>query len=228
MTDAYRIRSPETWAQARDAYLAGEAAENVCRRFDLGLTAFRTRAREQGWRRSDLEDPEPEPIETGPLDSGLLDTGPVWDPDDPEDDFADPRALRRVAADKMALAVRRGRVDEALRWARLEDLIARRERLEAREARDRAREDERALHADSARAHDSLRRITANARAIGTQARAVMETDRVSALLDRMADPHDPHDPHPVFEAAATPDADPPPDNRAARRRALKRARRRG
>jgi len=86
MTDAYGIRSPETWAEARDAYLAGEAADSVCRRFDLGLTAFRTRAREQGWRRSDLDDPDPEPEA---LDAPL-DTGPVWDPDDPEDDFTDP------------------------------------------------------------------------------------------------------------------------------------------
>ena len=228
MTDAYRIRSPETWTQARDAYLARESADSVCRRFDLGLTAFRTRAREQGWRRSDQDDPEPEPLDTGPLDSGPLDSGPVWDPDDPDDDFADPVALRRVAADKVALAVRRGRVDEALRWARFDDLITRRERLEAREARERAREEECALQADSARAHEALRRITANARAIGTQARAIVETDRVSEVLDRMTNPHDPHDPHPVFDGTLTPDPDPPPDNRAARRRALKRARRSG
>ncbi|WP_395650537.1 hypothetical protein [Brevundimonas sp.] len=223
MTDGYRIRSPETWALARDAYLAGAAAEAVCRRFDLGLTAFRTRAREQGWRRSDLDDPEPEPLDTARPDH----TSPVWDPDDPEDDFADPDALRRVAADKMALAVRRGRVDEALRWARLDDLIARRARMEAREARERAREEERALHDESAQAQSSLRRITDNACAIGTQARAILETDRVSDLLSRMAEAHDPHDPHPAFHGAPTGHEDAPPEgSRAARRRAERLSRR--
>jgi len=45
MTETYRIRSIETWAQARDDYLSGMSAETVCRRHDLGLSAFRRRAR---------------------------------------------------------------------------------------------------------------------------------------------------------------------------------------
>ncbi len=53
MTEIYRIRSADVWVQARDDYLSGLSAETVCRRHDLGLSAFRRRARKYGWRRSD-------------------------------------------------------------------------------------------------------------------------------------------------------------------------------
>ena len=53
MTDDYRIRAAAVWAQARKDYLSGLSAEAVCRRHDLGLSAFRRRARKYGWRRSD-------------------------------------------------------------------------------------------------------------------------------------------------------------------------------
>ncbi|MBB4084236.1 hypothetical protein [Brevundimonas lenta] len=108
MTDGYRIRSPETWDQAREAYLAGEPAPVVCERFDIGLSAFRRRAREEGWRRSDQPDTELEPDV----------------PDDELPDF-DPGRTIRVAAGRMALAVERGRVYEALRWGRLHAMAAR-------------------------------------------------------------------------------------------------------
>lgn len=53
----YRIRSADVWARARDDYLAGMTAEAVCRRHDLGLSAFRRRARRHGWRRLDQDAP---------------------------------------------------------------------------------------------------------------------------------------------------------------------------
>lgn len=53
MTDAYRIRPVRTWLLARDAYLGGLTAETVCRMYDLGLSAFRRRARKYSWRRMD-------------------------------------------------------------------------------------------------------------------------------------------------------------------------------
>ena len=49
------------WAAARDEYLAGSAAEAVCRRHDIRLATFRRRALEEGWRRLDQPDPEPAP-----------------------------------------------------------------------------------------------------------------------------------------------------------------------
>lgn len=53
MRRPYTVRSAQYWDQARDAYLAGETADAVCRRFNLGLSAFRKRARAHGWRRQD-------------------------------------------------------------------------------------------------------------------------------------------------------------------------------
>ncbi|WP_309628528.1 hypothetical protein [Brevundimonas sp.] len=58
MTDLYRIRPADVWVQARDDYLSGLSAETVCRRHDLGLSAFRRRARKFGWRRSDQVEPD--------------------------------------------------------------------------------------------------------------------------------------------------------------------------
>ena len=57
MTDAYRIRTDETWAEAREDYLTGFTAEEVCRRHEIGLSALRRRARREGWRRTDQDDP---------------------------------------------------------------------------------------------------------------------------------------------------------------------------
>ena len=54
----YRVRSQQIWDLARDDYLAGEPARIVCRRYDLGLSAFRIRARKAGWRRQDQDDPD--------------------------------------------------------------------------------------------------------------------------------------------------------------------------
>lgn len=46
-----KYRGPETWAQARDAYVAGEPAPSVARRFDVGLSNLRRRAMAEGWTR---------------------------------------------------------------------------------------------------------------------------------------------------------------------------------
>lgn len=54
-----RVLSGETWDAARAAFLAGESASEVCGRFGLGLSAFKQRARREGWRRSDQPDPDP-------------------------------------------------------------------------------------------------------------------------------------------------------------------------
>jgi len=101
MTDTYRIRSEETWAEARADYLNGFTAEAVCRRHDLGLRALRWRARRDGWRRADQIDPDP-------MDDDLS----VFE-DIEADDLADMARLR------MAAAVSRGQATEALRWRRI-------------------------------------------------------------------------------------------------------------
>ena len=107
MTDVYRIRAAQTWAQARADYLSGLSAEAVCRRHDLGLSAFRRRARKYGWRRSDQVEP---PL--GEIDLGLYSD---LDMDD----------LARTARLRFAEAVESGRATDARRWRRLADDLAR-------------------------------------------------------------------------------------------------------
>jgi hypothetical protein len=118
MSEPYRIRSSETWEAARLAYLDGCSAEEVCGRFDLGLSSLRKRARAEGWRRADQADPEP-----------------VEDDDLPD---MDDQALADLAHRRMGVAARRGAVVQALRWARLREFalrqIAARQGLEVRRA----------------------------------------------------------------------------------------------
>ena len=47
-----KYRGPEIWARVRTAYLAGEPAPSVARRFDVGLGNLRKRARAEGWTRN--------------------------------------------------------------------------------------------------------------------------------------------------------------------------------
>lgn len=101
MSEIYRIRAAHIWAQARDDYLSGLSAEDVCRRHDLGLSAFRRRARKYGWRRSDHVMPPP-----GEVDLALYDDVQL------EDQIQTAR-LRFVEA------VERGRATDARRWCRL-------------------------------------------------------------------------------------------------------------
>ncbi|WP_298160577.1 hypothetical protein [Brevundimonas sp.] len=53
MTERREIkqRSPAVWARVRAAYLAGEPAASVARRFDVGLGNLRYRANAEGWTR---------------------------------------------------------------------------------------------------------------------------------------------------------------------------------
>lgn len=101
MADAYRIRSEETWAEARSDYLAGFTAEDVCRRYDIGLSALRTRARRERWRRADGVDPSPA--------------------DDDLDLFSDvePDDMVEMARLRMVAAISRGQSTEAARWSRI-------------------------------------------------------------------------------------------------------------
>lgn len=46
-----KYRGPETWARVRQAYIAGESAPSVARRFDVGLANLRRRAMAEGWTR---------------------------------------------------------------------------------------------------------------------------------------------------------------------------------
>lgn len=101
MTDPYRIRPAQTWVQAREDYLAGASAETVCRRHDLGLSAFRRRARKYGWRRVDQETGAPDAA-----DMALYE----------DVDLIDQAALARL---RFVQALNEGKAIEARRWRRL-------------------------------------------------------------------------------------------------------------
>ena len=97
-----KYRGPETWARVREAYVAGESAPSVARRFDVGLSNLRRRAMAEGWTRSRIaEQLDLKPVRGGsaPAPSALaplvlLETQPEPPWIDPE--LAAGRALRRV------------------------------------------------------------------------------------------------------------------------------------
>ena len=115
----YRVRSEGVWAAARDEYVAGASAEAVCARYDLGLSAFRQRARREGWRRLDAEDLSPD-----------------LSPYPPEPEAAPPTGeLADLAWRSAAQAIRRGRVYEARAWMKLSQALRDAAREEEKDAR---------------------------------------------------------------------------------------------
>jgi hypothetical protein len=115
----YRVRSEDVWQAARAEYAAGFSAEAVCAQFDLGLSAFRQRARREGWRRRDAEDEVPAPLAF---------------PSEPDAAPATPE-LVDLAWRSAAQAIRRGRAYEARAWMRLWNelkAVARNERTAVR------------------------------------------------------------------------------------------------
>lgn len=104
----YRVRSLEIWDLARDDYLAGEPARIVCRRYDLGLSAFRIRARKGKWRRGDQDDPD------------LYD--PALELEAVEDiAFSD---MADTARRRLQLALMDGEATEAQRWLRIFETLS--------------------------------------------------------------------------------------------------------
>ena len=104
----YRVRSQHVWDLARDDYLAGEPARVVCRRYDLGLSAFRVRARKAGWRLQDQDDPD------------MYD--PAVELEDIED--IDLSAMALSARRRLQLSLMEGEATEALRWLKIFETLS--------------------------------------------------------------------------------------------------------
>ena len=68
-----KYRGPETWARVRAAYVAGESAPSVARRFDVGLSNLRRRAMAEGWTRNRIA----ERLDLKPLRGGADDPPPA-------------------------------------------------------------------------------------------------------------------------------------------------------
>jgi len=119
-----RIRlSPEIWEAIRDRYLAGESGEALAELFGISLSSLRTRAREEGWRRTDA----PDPVVTVPPTTEEL----------ARDDRPNIGVMADTAMRRAARAVREGHLTEAQGWTRVGRSLAaaaRRERCGRDEA----------------------------------------------------------------------------------------------
>lgn len=112
-----RTASDAVWAAARDDYLAGLSATEVCDRHGVGLSTLRRRAESEGWRRSDQPwaprnrlDPDDEGVELEARIGGDLDR-------------VEPCELSYVAARRMMRAVLRGDAVAALRWRKVREAM---------------------------------------------------------------------------------------------------------
>ena len=111
MTERREIkqRSPTVWARVREAYLAGEPAASVARRFDVGYGNLRHRAYAEGWtRKAVMAREETEEADEMRRIEGTAD-------DDPIDDlpFVDPETARQSAIDRAGALLAAGRGAEA-------------------------------------------------------------------------------------------------------------------
>lgn len=112
--------SEDTWARAREDYLAGMTGEQVCRRYGMGMRTLREHAEEERWRRSDHPD------------------APPVDDDADMSIFADLETIDLLEQARLhaAAAVMRGRSVEAARWTRLTQALQARLEAETREDED--------------------------------------------------------------------------------------------
>lgn len=201
---APRIRSPETWERAREAYLGGMSAPEVCERFQLGRSALRERARKESWRRADQPEPD---IELDPdLDDDLDDDAPA----------PSPAEMAELAWRRAARAAKAGRLQESLGWTRL---CRQHRELEAQgfaQARRRVDAEVRAIGRDAKAAFAAVTAETA----------VLDHFDR----LERLAARYQPSAATDRPDSPDSPDSENPPRaplNRAERRRAAAEARNR-
>lgn len=161
----YRRVSDAVWDQAREDYLAGEAADMVCARHGLALSTFRQRARAQGWRR--IDQPDPEPVD---LDA------------EEEAGLPDYAQMARHALVRLNRAVLRGRAAEAAGWMRLHMRLS-----------DLARAAEATPETPNpapkpAKTPDPQATAMAKARTVQTLVRAVADLDPADATGRRLID----------------------------------------
>ncbi len=120
-----KYRGPEIWARVRTAYLAGESAPSVARRFDVGLGNLRKRASAEGWTRNRAalrNDLRPERASAG-LSSGSSDPVEEAADESPEYSVGTREALKR-AAERAAWLIAEGRGAEAMVLVRAAEALS--------------------------------------------------------------------------------------------------------
>lgn len=109
-----RSAPDEVWARAREDYLAGMSAPEVCRLHGVGVAALRARAARERWRRMD-QPWTPPPNRLDVWDEGVA----LEDRVGGDLDRIELCELAFVAHRRMMRAVLRGDAAEALRWQRV-------------------------------------------------------------------------------------------------------------
>ncbi len=109
-----KYRGPETWARVRAAYIAGESAPSVARRFDVGLSNLRRRAMAEGWTRNRIA----ARMDLKPVRGGADAPSPAIAPlavleAEPEPPWVDPEVASGRALRRMTWLVSEGRAAEA-------------------------------------------------------------------------------------------------------------------
>lgn len=123
-----KYRGPEIWARVRTAYLAGESAPSVARRFDVGLGNLRKRASAEGWTRNraalrtDLKPERATPTSAGPAAATPADAGSAAE-ETPEYPVGTREALKR-AAERAAWLIAEGRGAEAMVLVRAAEALS--------------------------------------------------------------------------------------------------------
>lgn len=120
-------RSAEVWARAKEAYLAGEPAASVARRFDVGYGNLRYRAHAEGWtRKAILAQAATEATLESRRLAGLahipLEAGPASATMQP---VTDPAEALTAALGWASAALAAGRADEANTVIRAAEALAR-------------------------------------------------------------------------------------------------------
>lgn len=110
-----KYRGPEVWARVRVAYEGGESGPSIARRFDVGLSNLRKKARLEGWTRKDIAqklDGELEPArETAP-------------PPVPQGPPVDPQTAVETAMQRASSLLAQGRGAEAQTLIRSAEALA--------------------------------------------------------------------------------------------------------
>jgi hypothetical protein len=117
-----KYRGPEIWARVRKAYLAGESAPSVARRFDVGLGNLRKRASAEGWTRSRAAlntDLKPERAAA----AGAAEVPELPADEAPEYPVGTREALKR-AAERAAWLIAEGRGAEAMVLVRAAEALS--------------------------------------------------------------------------------------------------------
>ena len=122
-----KYRGPETWARVRQAYVAGESAPSLVRRFDVGYANLRRRARIEGWTRKAIAaqiDLKPLRGGAAEADGGLAplvetDEAPSMDPHEVLSDVVRRAAglLSQGRTDEATVLLRAATALEKLRWS---------------------------------------------------------------------------------------------------------------